>query len=135
MDKTGFLGQTIDSRLKDSHGRCEKLSPETLTLSCWLVSVINKSHNNADSVLFPGTALIFDLKCFQVTFGTLNVGYDTAYSFGKGLACCSKGCTTIGYIAAKCESLSARHVTVSPKGRIQDTLLHLHRMYAGEEIK
>lgn len=47
MDKV-FLGQTIDSRLTDSHGRSETLSSKTLTLYCCLVCVINKSHNYAD---------------------------------------------------------------------------------------
>lgn len=59
MDKTVFLGQTINSRLKDSHGRCETLSSETLTLYCWLVCVINKNHNNADSVWVPESVLSF----------------------------------------------------------------------------
>lgn len=59
MDKTVFLGQTIDSRLKDSHRRCETLSSETLTLCCWLLCVINKSHSTADSVWFPGSVLLF----------------------------------------------------------------------------
>lgn len=53
MDKTVFLGQTINSRLKDSHGQCEMLSSETLTLCRWLVCVIYKSHNNVASVQFP----------------------------------------------------------------------------------
>lgn len=58
MDKTASLGQTIDSRLKDSHGRCETLSSETLTQSCWLVCVINRSHNS-DSVLVLDLLLDF----------------------------------------------------------------------------
>lgn len=41
MDETVFLGQTINSRLKDSHGQCDS---ETLTVYCSTVCVINTSH-------------------------------------------------------------------------------------------
>lgn len=60
MDKTVFLGRTIDSRLKDSHGQCETLSSETLALYCWLVCVINKKHSNADPEWFSWSLLLCD---------------------------------------------------------------------------
>lgn len=66
MDKTVFLGWTIDSRLKDSHGRCAALSSETLTLCCWPVCVINWCRNSSNSERFSWL-LCLDSSLYFIT--------------------------------------------------------------------
>lgn len=53
MDKTVFLGRTIDGGLKDSHGRRAALPVETLTLRCRPVCVINWRRSSSNSGRYP----------------------------------------------------------------------------------